>query len=276
MLYFIPTPIGNLADISLRSLKILSRCELAFCEDTRVSKNLVSLLNVQFNANIHIKQFIPFHSHNEKQVLRGIDLAIFEKDVVYLSDAGMPCISDPGLSLVNFALENKIDYEILPGANAALVALVYSAFCQKEFIFLGFLANKGHQRQKDLEKLLQNPYPSIVYESPRRILSLVEWIAQNQPERELFAMKEISKKFQNSFRGRASSVLKALQEANLKGEWVLVLSACDKNNDEKGNVLCERDILMLDLSLKTKSKLLAKLSGKNSKALYKKLLLNQN
>lgn len=275
MLYFIPTPIGNLADISLRSLKILSCCEFAFCEDTRVSKSLISLLNAQFNAKISIKNFISFHTHNEKQVLSELDVKIFEKNVAYLSDAGMPCISDPGLSLMEFALKNNIAYEVLPGANAALVALVSSALCQKEFIFLGFLANKGQQRQKDLEKLLQNPYPSVVYESPKRILSLVEYIAENQPKRELFVMKEISKKFQNSFRGKADSVLKALQEVNLNGEWVLVLSACDELSGG-GNLLCERDILALDLPLKTKSKLLAKLSGKNSKELYQKLLLSQN
>ncbi|HBD8855424.1 TPA: 16S rRNA (cytidine(1402)-2'-O)-methyltransferase, partial [Campylobacter jejuni] len=142
MLYFIPTPIGNLSDISFRALELLKTCDLVFCEDTRVSRSLISLLNTKFHTDIHISKFIALHSHNEKEVLASIDLKIFEKNVAYLSDAGMPGISDPGKALVEFAQENNIAYEILPGANAALVALVSSAFCQKEFIFIGFLANK--------------------------------------------------------------------------------------------------------------------------------------
>ena len=274
MLYFIPTPIGNLADISLRSLDILSTCELVFCEDTRVSKCLISLLNARFDAQIHIKNFIPLHSHNEEQFLKDVNVKIFEKNVAYLSDAGMPGLSDPGLGLVEFALKNHIAYEVLPGANAALVALVSSGLCRKEFTFLGFLANRGQQRQKEVEGLLKSPHPSVVYESPRRILSLVECIFEREPARELFAMKEISKKFQKSFKGRAESVLSELKMANLSGEWVLVVAGSE--DEAGGNLLCERDILELPLPLKTKSKLLAKLNGKNPKALYKKLLLSQN
>ncbi|MFQ6342749.1 16S rRNA (cytidine(1402)-2'-O)-methyltransferase [Campylobacter sp. VTCC 70190] len=274
MLYFIPTPIGNLSDISFRALELLKTCELVFCEDTRVSKSLISLLNAKFHADIHIVKFIALHSRNEKEVLASIDLAIFEKNVAYLSDAGMPGISDPGRALVEFAQKHKLAYEILPGANAALVALVSSAFCKKEFIFMGFLANKGKDRQKDLEKLLNHPYPSIVYESPKRILSLIEQIAIYEPERQIFAMKEISKKFENKFKAKAQELLQILKTSNLNGEWVVIIEA--KEKDFSHNTLCEQDILELDLALKSKAKLLAKMSGKNPKELYQKLLLSQN
>ena len=243
MLYFIPTPIGNLGDISLRSLELLSACEIVFCEDTRVCK-------------------------------QKLDLKLFEKNVAYLSDAGMPGISDPGFALIQFALKHKLSYEVLPGANAALVALVSSNLCEKEFIFLGFLANKGKERQKEIENLLLNPYPTIIYEAPTRILALVQTIAKLEPKRELFAMKEISKKFQTSFRGRAEKLVEELEGANLNGEWVLVVAKSSQNFSS--NSLCESDILALDLPLKIKSKLLAKMSGKNSKELYQKLLLSQN
>ncbi|EDP6913098.1 16S rRNA (cytidine(1402)-2'-O)-methyltransferase [Campylobacter upsaliensis] len=274
MLYFIPTPIGNLGDISLRSLELLSACEIVFCEDTRVCKHLITLLNDRFKTCIKPQKILSLHTHNEKEVLEKLDLKLFEKNVAYLSDAGMPGISDPGFALIQFALKHKLSYEVLPGANAALVALVSSNLCEKEFIFLGFLANKGKERQKEIENLLLNPYPTIIYEAPTRILALVQTIAKLEPERELFAMKEISKKFQTSFRGRAEELVGELKNANLNGEWVLVVAKSSQNFSS--NSLCESDILALDLPLKVKSKLLAKMSGKNSKELYQKLLLSQN
>ncbi|EAH6236083.1 16S rRNA (cytidine(1402)-2'-O)-methyltransferase [Campylobacter upsaliensis] len=274
MLYFIPTPIGNLGDISLRSLELLSACEIVFCEDTRVCKHLITLLNERFKTCIKPQKILSLHTHNEKKVLEKLDLKLFEKNVAYLSDAGMPGISDPGFALIQFALVHKLSYEVLPGANAALVALVSSNLCEKEFIFLGFLANKGKQRQKEIENLLLNPYPTIIYEAPTRILALVQTIAKLEPKRELFAMKEISKKFQTSFRGRAEKLVEELEGANLNGEWVLVVAKSSQNFSS--NSLCESDILALDLPLKIKSKLLAKMSGKNSKELYQKLLLSQN
>lgn len=274
MLYFIPTPIGNLGDISLRSLELLSACEIVFCEDTRVCKHLITLLNERFKTCIKPQKILSLHTHNEKEMLEKLDLKLFEKNVAYLSDAGMPGISDPGFALVQFALKHKLSYEVLPGANAALVALVSSNLCEKEFIFLGFLANKGKQRQKEIENLLLNPYPTIIYEAPTRILALVQTIAKLEPKRELFAMKEISKKFQTSFRSRAEKLVEELKGANLNGEWVLVVAKSSQNFSS--NSLCESDILALDLPLKIKSKLLAKMSGKNSKELYQKLLLSQN
>ncbi|EAW7618051.1 16S rRNA (cytidine(1402)-2'-O)-methyltransferase [Campylobacter upsaliensis] len=274
MLYFIPTPIGNLGDISLRSLELLSACEIVFCEDTRVCKHLITLLNERFKTCINPQKILSLHTHNEKEVLEKLDLKLFEKNVAYLSDAGMPGISDPGFALIQFALKHKLSYEVLPGANAALVALVSSNLCEKEFIFLGFLANKGKERQKEIENLLLNPYPTIIYEAPTRILALVQTIAKLEPKRELFAMKEISKKFQTSFRGRAEKLVEELEGANLNGEWVLVVAKSSQNFSS--NSLCESDILALDLPLKIKSKLLAKMSGKNSKELYQKLLLSQN
>lgn len=274
MLYFIPTPIGNLGDISLRSLELLSACEIVFCEDTRVCKHLITLLNERFKTCIKPQKILSLHTHNEKEVLEKLDLKLFEKNVAYLSDAGMPGISDPGFALIQFALKHKLSYEVLPGANAALVALVSSNLCEKEFIFLGFLANKGKQRQKEIENLLLNPYPTIIYEAPTRILALVQTIAKLELKRELFAMKEISKKFQTSFRGKAEKLVEELEGANLNGEWVLVVAKSSQNFSS--NSLCESDILALDLPLKIKSKLLAKMSGKNSKELYQKLLLSQN
>lgn len=274
MLYFIPTPIGNLADISLRALDILKTCQTIICEDTRVCKSLFHLLNSKFNLNLKPKRFLALHSHNEQEFLQYIDDDFFNFNVAYLSDAGMPGISDPGVFLVRLAQEKGIAYEVLSGANAALIALVASGFCDKEFIFLGFLNNTGKQRQKDLEKALNNPYPSIIYEAPKRILSLIKAIATLEESRELFLIKEISKKFEKKFKNTAKSLVNQLENENLNGEWVLVIKP-NKEESENKNLLCEADILELDLPLKTKSKLLAKMKGKNAKELYH-LLLSQN
>ncbi|MGH2268016.1 16S rRNA (cytidine(1402)-2'-O)-methyltransferase [Campylobacter taeniopygiae] len=274
MLYFIPTPIGNLGDISFRALELLKTCEIFFCEDTRVSKSLLLSLSHKFQIGFKTKKMIAFHTHNEKEILKNLNPEFFSQNVAFLSDAGMPGISDPGYTLADFALKNGIEFEVLPGANAALVALVSSALSEKEFVFMGFLANKGKERIKDIQRALNHPYASIVYESPKRILSLVEQISLIDENREIFAIKEISKKFETKFKGTAKEVFDKLKQANLNGEWVLVISKNYHKLDY--NSLLESDILELDIPLKAKSKLLAKINGKNPKEIYAKLLLSQN
>lgn len=270
MLYFIPTPIGNLSDISFHALNILKTCDKIICEDTRVAKSLINLLNKKFNTNIKPNLFLSLNTHNEKQFLSKLNNDFFDTNIAFLSDAGMPCISDPGSFLIKYAQNNNINYEVLPGANAALCALVASGFSEKEFIFLGFLSNKGKERAKDIEKLLKNPYTSIVYESPKRILTLIETIASIDENREIFLIKEISKKFEKKFKNQAQILAKELKNENLNGEWVVVLKGI--NDKWAYNTLCEKDILDLDISLKTKSKLLSKLNGKNNKIIYNELL----
>ncbi|MBF7048254.1 16S rRNA (cytidine(1402)-2'-O)-methyltransferase [Campylobacter volucris] len=272
MLYFVPTPIGNLNDISFHSLEILQKCKLFLCEDTRVCKSLITLLNKKYNLNIQPQNYLSFHTHNQKQFLSFIDENFFDQDIAYMSDAGMPGISDPGQILIDYAIKNDIAYEVLSGSNAALLAVVSSALCYKEFIFMGFLSNNGSQRKKDIENLMLNPYPSVVYEAPTRILELIEKISKIDPLREIFVIKEASKKFETKFRANALEVFKKLQELDLRGEWCVVVD-CVKDKFCQ-NTLCEDDILELDLPLKTKAKLLSKINAKSTKENYQKLLLS--
>lgn len=272
MLYFIPTPIGNLSDISFHALEILQKCKLFLCEDTRVCKSLIHLLNEKFKLQIKPDSYIALHSHNEKEFLSKIDDDFFTQDIAYLSDAGMPAISDPGAFLVDYAIKNNIDYEVLSGSNAALLALVSSAMCKKEFIFMGFLANKGKERLKDIEKLMLNPYPSVVYESPLRILDLVDKISKIDPLREVFVIKEATKKFETKIKANALKMYEILQNTNLKGEWCVVVAP--KEQMFLQNTICEKDILELDINLKIKSKLLSKINSKSPKENYQKLLLS--
>ena len=132
MLYFLPTPIGNLKDFTLRGLEILSKADVIICEDTRVCKSLLHLIKEKLNTPNKAKEILSLHTHNEKEFTKNLAQLDFENQIiVYLSDAGMPSISDPGSFLVRFAQNENLNYEVLPGAHAALTAFVASGFSEK-------------------------------------------------------------------------------------------------------------------------------------------------
>ena len=268
MLYFLPTPIGNLRDISARCLDILELANTVICEDTRVGKSLYNLLKISTSN----KNFYCLNSHNTSEFsakLPKLKELLNNEICVYLSDAGMPCISDPGAWLVNYAKDNDIEYFVLPGANAALLSAAASGLVQKEFVFLGFLPNTGRERELALQHALNQEYPAIIYESPKRILKLVESIASIDENRQIFAIKEATKKFEAKFFGKANEVLKALQNANLQGEWALVINNCEQ---KQGSNLTINDITDLDIAPKIKAKLLSKITGENAKKIYENLI----
>lgn len=269
MLYFVPTPIGNLQDISLRALSVLRECEIVLCEDTRVSKSLINLLNERLDANIKVSKFLPFHTHNESEFFANLDPKFFSQNVAFMSDAGMPGISDPGVSLVRYAQKMGIEYEILSGANAALLSVVASGLCDKEFVFLGFLPNTGKQRAQALQNALNLAYPCVIYESPKRILELVKSIANLQPDRQIFTIKEATKKFETKFIAKASRLAEILKDANLNGEWCVVI---DKNPNFSQETIGIEDINSLDIAPKIKAKLLSKITGEDVKKIYSKLV----
>jgi len=268
LVYFIPTPIGNLDDISVRSLKLLAECKTLFCEDTRITKKLLNLLSQRHNVTFQITNFISMHSHNETAVLSTINHAIFNETVGYLSDAGMPGISDPGNALIRFCQDHKIDYEVLPGANAALLAYVTSGIQTHQFLFYGFLSHKGSERQNELFEALNAPYAVIVYESPHRIEKLIEELANYAPNRTIFAIKEATKLYEKRFLGTSLEVHAAFKNANLKGEWVIVITPEAKRD---GEAITKEDILALDIPPKQKAKLLSKLTGISVKECYNAL-----
>ncbi|MDR1554936.1 MAG: 16S rRNA (cytidine(1402)-2'-O)-methyltransferase [Campylobacteraceae bacterium] len=274
MLYFIPTPIGNLEDISQRSLNLLLNTPIIFCEDTRVTKKLINLLKERFKQHKNIEQkFISFHSHNEQVMINNLNADIFlSSDAVYVSDAGMPCISDPGALLVQFAQKNSIAYEVLPGANALLLALAASGFEGTNFYFHGFLPHKKEIREKELDKLLSFTCNVVLYESTHRILKLSKELALMAPARELFFIKEATKMYEKRFFGKAEEIYAKLQNSNLNGEWAVVIKGCEQESSRA--LLSVQDILNLSAPNKQKAKLLAKLTGKSVKEWYD--MLNQN
>ncbi|MDD3323576.1 MAG: 16S rRNA (cytidine(1402)-2'-O)-methyltransferase [Sulfurospirillaceae bacterium] len=268
MIYFIPTPIGNIDDISVRSLRLLADCHTLFCEDTRVTKKLLSLLSKKHQIHFEVENFISMHSHNEETVLSKIDLSVFDKNVAYLSDAGMPCISDPGAIFIKFCQEKKLKYEVLPGANAAILAYATSGINSSRFIFYGFLPHKGQERSDGLSEILNSYYPTILYESPHRIEKLMDELCQREPLRNIFAIKEATKRFEKRFFGTPCEVQKAFEKTNLKGEWVVIISPKERFG---GEPITAEDILTLDLPPKQKAKLLSKITGESIKYWYENL-----
>jgi 16S rRNA (cytidine1402-2'-O)-methyltransferase len=268
VLHFIPTPIGNLEDISFRCLKLIETAEIVFCEDTRVTKKLISKLCEKYKISTNIKKFISLHSHNEKEILAKIDPSIFEKNTLYMSDAGVPAISDPGAELADFCIKNKIDYEVLPGANAALLAFAASGFKDTKFLFFGFLPHKGKERQSALEEAMNCGYTAIVYESPHRIKKLINQIVAIDSEREIFAIKEATKLYEKKFRLSAKQMDELLKNLNLKGEWTVVI----KGEKKSFCAITPNDILELSLPKKQTAKLLSKITGRSVKELYQEMI----
>ena len=269
MLSLIPTPIGNIGDISLRSIELLREADILLCEDTRVTKKLIHILKERYNTAFKEHQeFISLHSHNEKEFVAKLEPSFFEQNVVYVSDAGMPGISDPGQAIVAYCIQNGVEYDVLPGANALLTAFVASGFEQTQMLFFGFLDHKGASRSAGLTKALYNGFTTILYESPHRLEKLLLEIKEEEPLRELFLAKELTKKYQNYFRGTAEAILKKLN-GNYRGEWVVIISAGESQAE---SAITQKDILALDLPKKTQAKLISKITGENTKACYQRLL----
>ncbi len=236
------------------------------CEDTRVTSKLLTLL-CEKNALERPKQkLIAIHSHNEKAFLDTIDKNFFDDAIVYVSDAGMPGISDPGQVLVDYCLEQDLPYEILPGASASILAFVASGFIKTEFLFGAFLPHKGKQRSDKLNELIFSGYTAVIYESPHRLQKLLEELAQSVPQRRIFLAKELTKKFETKRRGSALSLYEELKNETVKGEWIVVIEAGEKQQLVSLN---EEGILKLKLPTKDKAKLLAQLGDKSAKEWYK-------
>jgi 16S rRNA (cytidine1402-2'-O)-methyltransferase len=272
MLYFIPTPIGNLEDISRRGAKLLLTLPTIFCEDTRVTRRLIALLRERYPEYPSPPQkFISMHSHNEKSVVESLEPIDFaHTDAAYASDAGMPCISDPGAVLVQWAQTNGVPYEVLPGANAALLALAASGFEGTKFYFHGFLPHKKEARERELKELLAMNCSVILYESTHRIAQLAQELAKLADEREIYLIKEATKKHETHFRGCAREIAQTLAKANLSGEWALVIKPSQES--AAAGSLNADDLLAADIPPKTKAKLLAKLTNTSVKEWYEKLM----
>lgn len=216
-LYIVPTPIGNLEDITLRAIRVLKEVDLIIAEDTRQS---IKLLN-----HFEIKNTIQsYHMHNEHKVLqRYVDEILGGKNIALVSDAGTPAISDPGFLLVRECLKNNIKVDCLPGATAFVPALVKSGLPADSFCFEGFLPEKKG-RQTMLKKLCEEERTIILYESPHRLLkTLKQFIDYFGAERLISVSRELTKTFEETVNGSIQEVLTHFENNIVKGEFVIVI-----------------------------------------------------
>jgi 16S rRNA (cytidine1402-2'-O)-methyltransferase len=269
MLTFIPTPIGNPQDITIRALREFEKATLFLCEDTRETKRLLRILEERFEFSYPAEvEFLSFHEHNGAERLLEVAERLKDEMVVYVSDAGMPVISDPGQILVEYCQKNGLAYDVLPGASAVTTAYAASGFKDGEFLFYGFLPQKGSERSSALVDVMNSSTNMVLYEAPHRIEKLIAEIAKMDENREVFFAKELSKKFQNYYRGSAKEILEAFESINSKGEWVVVIEA----KKEEAKALYIEDILDFDIQPKVKAKLLAKITDRNVKDWYQELI----
>jgi len=215
-LYVVPTPIGNLDDITIRAINVLKEVDVIFSEDTRVTRNLLNYFKIK-------KHLVSLYKFNEQESsLKILEYLKDNKNVALVSDRGTPILSDPG----NLCTKNVIDagYNVvsLPGATAAIPALTSSGLDASKFLFYGFLNSKSSQRRKELEKLKNVEYTIIFYEAPHRISSMLNDLYSVFNDRDVSISREISKKYEEIFRGKLSDIIAEIGEP--KGEYVIVIS----------------------------------------------------
>jgi 16S rRNA (cytidine1402-2'-O)-methyltransferase len=217
MLYIVPTPIGNLKDITLRALDVLKEVDLILAEDTRTSSHLLNHYQVT-------KPISPFHQHNEHKVLQHlVDQLASGKKMALVTDAGTPGISDPAFLLIRECIKNEIRVECLPGATAFVPALVNSGIPTNRFVFEGFIPLKKG-RQTLLKSLVEEERTMIFYESPMRLVkTLEEFIQFFGEDRQCCVSRELTKMFEENKRGTLKDVCDHFKKKNVKGEIVIIL-----------------------------------------------------
>lgn len=222
MLYVVPTPIGNLADISLRALEVLREVDVIAAEDTRHSGMLLKHHGVS-------KPLLSFHEHNE--AMRTAELRERLRDgskVALITDAGMPGVSDPGMRLVRACIDEGMPYTVLPGPSAVITALVGSGFNSTDFAFHGFLPVKSGQRLNALAAALDYDGTSVFFESPHRLTKSLAALAELAPERRVCVARELTKKFEEYRTGTTVDVSTWYADRAIKGEICLVIEGTEE------------------------------------------------
>lgn len=215
-LYLVPTPIGNLDDITLRAIKVLQEVDAILAEDTRTSGKLLKHLNIS-------KPLQSYHIHNEHKAVEQLIVRMQNGETFALiSDAGTPAISDPGFLLVREAIAADIDVNCLPGATAFVPALVNSGLPSDKFVFEGFLPHKKG-RQTRLKILAEEERTIILYESPHRLIKCLEQLKEFCGDRQVSVSRELTKMFEENARGTLSEIIAYFTEKGVKGEFVIVL-----------------------------------------------------
>ena len=266
ILYMVGTPIGNLNDISQRAINILKNVSLVACEDTRQTKKIMNKFNFS-------NKLISFNKLNSSSKIPKILNDLKEgKSIAVVSDAGMPGICDPGEDISRIVKSEGIEIICIPGACAAVTALVSSSFPSSSFVFEGFLPRKGIDRAKILLEISKNEKTTIIYESPKRLKKLLKELLEFCGEdREIIVARELTKKFEEHVGYNISDVLEFFREKDIIGEITIVIKGIKKGdlNFDKLTIKKDlQDLMIAGLSLKAASKYLAKKHGLKKSEIY--------
>jgi len=270
MLYLVGTPIGNLSDLSPRAIEVLNSVDAIACEDTRRTGLLLSKFDIK-------KKLISYHEHNRTQK-SPVLISMLEagQNLALVSDAGMPCISDPGEELVRECAQKNLDIQVVPGPVAAISALALSGLDSKRFFFEGFLPSDGKDRKKRLQELTLHRHTFILYEAPHRILRTLEDLTSlGLGARDTAICRELTKKYEEVLRMTVSEAVEYFQKTTPRGEFVLVVAGGEPPLKEEVKVLTgeEREARVKQLiegnySTKEISQLLAIEWGESRKSIY--------
>ena len=266
ILYLVGTPIGNLNDISQRALNILQNVSLVACEDTRQTKKIMNKFNIS-------NKLISFNKHNSfikiPQIIKDLKEG---KSIAIVSDAGMPGICDPGEDIAKSAKSEGIDIICVPGACAAITALVSSGLPSSKFVFEGFLPKKKIDREKILLEISKNEKTTIIYESPKRLRKLLnELLELCGGDREIIVARELTKKFEEHVGNNIKKVIEFFRDKDIIGEITIVIKGKTKGDFKHNKSIIKKDLNDLmdaGLSLSAASKYLAKKNGLKKSEVY--------
>ncbi len=216
-LYICPTPIGNLEDITIRTLKVLKNVDLIGCEDTRVSRKLLNRYNIK-------NKITSYHKHNYKtKIPEFLEILKSDNSIAIITDAGTPGISDPGTEIIKACIEKEIEVTVLPGASASIVALVASGINSERFTFICFLPEKSSKRKLELNKIKEYKETLIFYEAPHRIKDMLGDLFEIFGNRKVSISRELTKLYEEIIRDDLKNIIENLDSLTTKGEFAIVV-----------------------------------------------------
>ena len=267
-LYIVSTPLGNLKDLTARALETLRQVDLILCEDTRVSRILMQHYGISTPLR-------TLHDHNEVQMVSFvIDQLQQQKRLALISDAGTPLISDPGYKIIQAVIQHEFLMTALPGPNAVINALVLSGLPTHPFFFGGFLPSKSPERRQELQKLINIPATLIFYESCHRLTATLQDMETLFDTRDVVVAREMTKKFEEIFRGSCQKVLKHFSEKAPRGEIVILIAPPSSHHQQWDEMKLERELCqsLKHQTLKAAVEEITLLSNLSKKIVYQKAL----
>ena len=269
--YLIPTPIGNIDDLTNRSVEMLNFVDIIFSEDTRVTRELLSKIGIK-------KKLISSNDHNEESTkYEAIKYLEEGKNIAIVTDRGTPIISDPGYKIVEECIKKGYNVIPLPGANALIPALISSGINPSPFMFYGFLNSKKSKREKELFFLKDYPFTIIFYEAPHRILDMLDSLKEVFGDRIISVSRELTKLHEEIYRGCISSVIEEISSKEIRGEFVVVVSGKEISCNYNELTIEEHINIYLDegKDIKEAMKMVAKDRNKSKSEIYKEYHLKK-